>query len=390
MRLALFTDTYEPEVNGVARTLGRWVDYLRRKGVPVQVFAPDPALGLPHGAAASVERFASLPFFLYPECRLALVNPVHIRRALHAFSPTLIHVATPFNLGLCGIHYARKYEIPLIASYHTHFDRYLPFYNLQWMVKMLWRYMNWFHYDCSRIFVPSASTKSDLLQRGWEEERLSIWPRGMDTKRFHPAVDRKGHLESHGIDSSNFIVLYVGRLAPEKNVDVALAAFAKFQRTACPEARLVVAGDGPSAISLKEQAEQHDIPVHFLGFTAGEELQKWYAASDIFLFPSPTETFGNVVLEAMACGTPVVTANRGGVTDTVEHGLTGFLCEQGDADAFCDALTELYENPLMRYRMASLALAYSRKQSWDDIFDRLLAECQLAACEGRSRIRHTK
>jgi glycosyltransferase involved in cell wall biosynthesis len=391
VRLALFTDTFEPDVNGVAGTLGRWVDFMRRKGVPCKVFAPDAAERSSAAANfSSVERFSSLPFFLYPECRLALPNPIHIRRALHAFKPTLIHVATPFNLGLCGIHYARKYNVPLVASYHTHFDRYLPFYNLHWMVKMLWRYMNWFHQDCRQIFVPSVSTLGELKERGWEASRMAVWARGIDPLQYHPRVDRDALLMRHRISPDRFIVLYVGRLAPEKNVEVALAAFAKFQRDVCPNAMLVLAGDGPSGEALKRQAERECIPVHFLGFTAMPELQKWYAAANVFLFPSPTETFGNVVLEAMACGTPVICADVGGVADTVQHGVNGLLCESANVDAFSNALSLLYRDANLHSRLTARGRVYALRQSWDSIFDELLQRCKKAAFpDERSSFRHT-
>ena len=171
-------------------------------------------------------------------------------------------------MGLCGVHYARKYTVPLVASYHTHFDRYLPFYNLHWMVKMLWRYMNWFHHDSRSSSVPSKSTMLELKGRGWDESRLAVWTRGIDTKQYHPGVDRNALLAQHGISPDSFIVLYTGRLSPEKNVDVALAAFAKFQRDLCPEALFVIAGDGPSAELLKQQAKRERIPVHFLASQA--------------------------------------------------------------------------------------------------------------------------
>ncbi|WP_338066281.1 glycosyltransferase family 1 protein [Paenibacillus montanisoli] len=293
MRIALFTDTYAPEINGVARTLEKWENYLRSRDIPCLVFAPQPESALQQ--EATVTRFASLPFFLYPECRLAFPNPIHIHRALHSFQPTIVHVATPFNLGLCGLHYARKHRLPLVASYHTHFDRYLAFYNTRWMVKMLWRYMEWFHQDCRFIFVPSESTLQELRGRGWDENRLAVWTRGIDTKRFHPGADKDALVARHRLSRHSFIVLYVGRLAPEKNLDCAIAAFAKFQRDICKDAIFVIAGDGPSMQTLKQQASREGISVCFLGFTAMPALQQWYAAADVMLFPSPTETFGNVV-----------------------------------------------------------------------------------------------
>ncbi|MBP3965723.1 glycosyltransferase family 4 protein [Paenibacillus lignilyticus] len=391
MRLALFTDTFTPEVNGVARTLERWEQYLRRRDIPCLVFAPQPAAAAHEEPQPMVTRFASMPFFLYPECRLALPNPIHINRTLQAFRPTLIHVATPFNLGLCGIHYAHKHRIPLVASYHTHFDRYLAFYNTRWMVKMLWRYMEWFHQECRFIFVPSASTLLELKERGWDEHRLAVWTRGMDTKSFHPNVDKAALLAQYQIPKDRFIVLYVGRLAPEKNVDCAIAAFAKFKREVCNDATFVIAGDGPSMNTLKQQAAREGISTCFLGFTAMPALQQWYAAADVMLFPSPTETFGNVVLEAMACGTPVICADTGGVVDTVVHEWNGLRCEAGNADAFRSALERMYRNPELRKRFTARGLAHSLRQSWDAIFEELLMRFRQAeSAVPSSTNRHTR
>ncbi|WP_308635903.1 glycosyltransferase family 4 protein [Paenibacillus silvisoli] len=394
MRLALFTDTYAPEINGVARTLEKWENYLRSRDIPCLVFAPQPESALHN--EATVTRFASLRFFLYPECRLALPNPIHIHCALQSFQPTIVHVATPFNLGLCGIHYARKRRLPLVASYHTHFDRYLAFYNTRWMVKMLWRYMEWFHQECRYIFVPSESTLQELKERGWDENRLAVWTRGIDTKSFHPGTDRDTLLARHQLSRHSFIVLYVGRLAPEKNLDCAIAAFAKFQRDVCNDAVFVIAGDGPSMQTLKQQASREGISACFLGFTAMPELRQWYAAADVMLFPSPTETFGNVVLEAMACGTAVICADTGGVVNTVTHEWNGLRCEPGSADAFSTALERLYRDPELRKRYAARGLAHSLRQSWDAIFGELLANFQKAELEAeaeaaaRSTNRHTR
>ncbi|PWW07479.1 glycosyltransferase involved in cell wall biosynthesis [Paenibacillus cellulosilyticus] len=376
MRLAIFTDTYEPEVNGVARTLGRWTDFLRRQGIEVMVFAPDPAMDhTSQQTSIQVQRFTSFPFFLYPECRLAVPNPVPVRRALQLFQPTLIHVATPFNMGLFGIHYAKKYRIPLVASYHTHFDRYLPYYNLQWMAKLLWRYMEWFHHECRMIFVPSPSTKAQLVGRGWRGERLLVWPRGIKADQFYPGVNRS-ELElpaSCTITPEQFVVLYVGRLSPEKDVGIAIDAFDKFRRSH-PDAVMLIAGDGPSASELAARVTREQLPIHFLGFQSMPALRELYAAADAFMFPSATETFGNVVLEAMACGAPVIGARAGGVADTVTHGVNGLLCDPGHVDSFVDALERLYHDPEERGRLSARGLAYSRNQSWDAIFGRLLSQ----------------
>ncbi|MFD1953518.1 glycosyltransferase family 4 protein [Paenibacillus thailandensis] len=376
MRIALFTDTYEPEVNGVARTLKRWVSYLENRGVACKVFAPsaepdDRTAQGPH----SVTRFASLPFFMYPECRLALPNPLFVKKAIQSFKPTLIHVATPFNIGLCGLYAAKKFNLPLIASYHTNFDRYLPFYNLQWMEKLLWRYLEWFHHDCSRILVPTRPVKEELVARGWDEKRLSIWRRGIDPSRYHPRVQREAWLQRHGLDPDTFVVLYAGRMAPEKQVDVAIKAFSLFQRRCPSRTALVLAGDGPTASTMKELAEQEGIAAYFAGLVQPDDMQRWYAAADLFLFPSSTETFGNVVLESMACGTPVLCADQGGVTDIVVHGHTGLMCEAGSDESFADALELAYRDLPLRRRLAAAGLNYSRRQTWEAIFDQLFESC---------------
>lgn len=371
MRVALFTDTYIPDVNGVARTLGRWVDYLQTQGVECKVFAPESLQTDKDSVNLSmVERFVSIPFVLYPECRLAIPNPLNINRVLKEFKPTLIHVATPFNLGLQGIHYAKKYKIPLVASYHTHFDQYLFYYKLQWMETMIWKYMIWFHKDCKRVYVPSRSTLEHLQEKGIKS--IEIWGRGVDLTRFHPR-DRVTALYAElGLDSSRFMYLFVGRLAPEKSVEIAIEAFERLPERIQSRSQLVIAGDGPL---YKEFTQQHEKSEHirFIGFVQGEQLAELYSAADVFVFPSATETFGNVVLEAMASGTAVVGADAGGVRDNIIDGITGLLCTPGATKEFTAALISLYDNEQLRTQLTEAGVAYAAKQSWNGIFSRLYA-----------------
>ncbi|MCI3920670.1 glycosyltransferase family 1 protein [Paenibacillus sp. TRM 82003] len=369
MRIALFTDTYLPEVNGVAKTLGRWAAYLESQGIPCKVFAPTAEQReLPERSA--VERFFSVPFLLYPECKFTIVNPLNVKKALREFRPTLIHVATPFNLGLYGSHYARKHDIPLVASYHTHFDQYLSYYKLQWMEPMLSKYMSWFHADCKKVYVPSRSTLEHLNTKGFPE--LEIWSRGIRTDQFRPDVDREAALASFGLDPNKFTVLYVGRLALEKSVDVLLESFRRVPEPLREGMQLAVAGDGPLYKEISDSIEPGE-SIRMLGFVEGQRLCELYAAADVFLFPSATETFGNVVLESLASGTPVVGAAAGGVKDNVRHGETGWLCPPGDAAAFTDALVRLRGDAGLRARLSVAGREYALTQSWDSIFARLLA-----------------
>ncbi|WP_274363388.1 glycosyltransferase family 4 protein [Paenibacillus thermotolerans] len=371
MRVALFTDTYLPDVNGVAKTLGRWAGFLRKKGIECKVFAPTGEERAAVREPNSVERFFSLPFFLYPECKFAVPNPIHINKTLHDFKPDIIHVATPFNLGLYGSHYARKHGIPLVASYHTHFDQYAEFYKLQWMVPLFWKYMLWFHADCRKVYVPSPSALEHLKERGLKN--LEVWSRGIQTELFRDDICREAALREFGIDPRKFVVLYVGRLAPEKSIDVLLQAFEAVPEPVRSRMELVMAGDGPLRQELAEAQSRRGLPLRLLGYLHGERLSRLYAGSDVFLFPSVTETFGNVVLEAMACGTPVIGAAAGGVKDNVRHGATGLLCPPGDAAAFAQALLTLYDSPGLLKRLGAGGRHYALTQSWDSVFERLLS-----------------
>jgi glycosyltransferase involved in cell wall biosynthesis len=369
MRVALFTDTYVPEVNGVAKTLGRWAEFLESQGIPCKVFAPTAEERFA-ASRSSVERLFSVPFLLYPECKFALPNPIQMKKALREFDPTIVHVATPFNIGFIGSHYARKRGIPLVGSYHTHFDQYLSYYKLQWMEPVLMKYMSWFYADCRKIYVPSRSAREHLRPYGFPE--TEIWGRGIRADQFNPDVDRDAALRSFGVDPASFVVLYVGRLAAEKSVDSLLEAFRSLPESERADMELVIAGDGPLYRELSESIAPRE-RIRLLGFVEGRRLAELYAASDVFLFPSATETFGNVVLEAMASGTPVIGAAAGGVADTVRHGDTGWLCPPRDAAAFAAALTTLRRDPGLRARLSAAALDYAREQSWDRIFQGLLS-----------------
>ncbi|MBW5447008.1 glycosyltransferase [Cohnella sp. CFH 77786] len=376
LRLALFTDTYAPEINGVAKTLERWTNYLRKEGIEFLVFAPSH----PRGESPfleTAERLASRPFFLYPETRFALPRLAEAQSKLLRFRPTAIHVATPFGIGLTGRQLALRHGIPLFASHHTHFVRYLSFYNLQWLGTLLWRYLHWFHRPSRRVFVPSRSVLEECEEHGWKG--LAVWSRGVDTSVFRPADDREALRQALGLDVSRFTVLYAGRMAPEKQAEVAVEAIKLLERDHGLGAELVMAGDGPSAAALRTLAARRKVPVRFPGALPQPELRRWMAACDALIFPSPTETFGNVVLEAMACGLPVVGANAGAVPDTVRHGEDGLLCEPGDAGAFAAALARLGGDPALREKLAEAGLRQASARSWDRVFAGLLEEIR-AAC----------
>lgn len=364
MRIAIFTDTFHPDINGVARTLKHLTHYLDRQNITYKVFAPDSLSN--EYVSTHIRRFKSFSFFLYPECRLAFPNLFRIKAELEKFSPDIIHVATPFNMGLCGVYLAKKMNIPLVGSYHTDFDYYLQFYDLQFLSKILWKYMKWFHKSFKKLFVPSNETVTQLKRHGFAN--LELWPGGVDCQLFHPFYEKQAIREQWGI-SKKHLLTYVGRLAPEKDVNTLLAIANALPAEMNEQVQWFVIGDGPLREELEKEAPAN---MTFTGYLTGEQLAEIYSASDLFVFPSPTETFGNVVIEALASGTPAITANSGGVKNIIKSGVTGYLCETGNENAFASAIMKLLENGSLRSQFGIEARNYALTQSWDRIFDHLL------------------
>jgi glycosyltransferase involved in cell wall biosynthesis len=364
MRIAIFTDTFHPDINGVARTLKQFTAYLEDQNIAYKIFAPDSHSN--EYVSTHIHRFKSFSFFLYPECRLAFPNLLRIKSELQDFSPDIIHVVTPFNIGFAGVYLAKKLNIPLVGSYHTDFDNYLQFYDLQFLSKILWKYMSWFHRPCKKLFVPSHETLTQLDRHGFTN--LEIWSGGVDCRHFHPYYDKKTVREHYGI-SKKYLLTYVGRLAPEKDVKTLLSIAKTLPSEINEQIHWLIIGDGPERDELQKEAPEN---MTFTGYLKGEQLAEYYSASDLFVFPSPTETFGMVVLEALASGTPAITANSGGVKNIIKAGVTGYLCEPGNVKEFAYAILLLLENNSLRKQLGLEGRNYALTQSWDNIFSKLL------------------
>ncbi|WNS46276.1 glycosyltransferase family 1 protein [Paenibacillus sp. MMS20-IR301] len=364
MRLAVFTDTFLPQTNGVARTLGRLTEHLHRRGIEHLLFTPRSA---PENSYPDpVRPIASIPFFLYPECRLALPGMSAIQHDLNAFAPDLLHLATPFNIGLAGLRYARKRQLPHVASYHTHFDRYLEYYRMRGMIPLYWKYMKWFHRSCDAVLAPSEETIASLRGEGFSGLRL--WSRGVDCHLYSPEKRSTDLRERYGSGAS-LLLLYVGRIAPEKDLTTLLGAMQLLPESTRSQVQLLIVGDGPLLPELRPQAPENVI---FTGAKHGEELAELYASADLFVFPSCTETFGNVVLEAMASGLPVVAADAGGTRELVVPGATGSLFAPRDPVAMAHGIAELAAQHSRRTSMGREGRRLALRRSWDTIFDGLI------------------
>lgn len=365
-RVALFTGAYDHIRDGVSLTLNRLVAYLEAQGVDVLVFAPtvrEPALR--HAGRRVV--VPSVPAPGRPEYRVSLGFPPRARRELAAFRPTLVHIATPDLLGLAALRVARRQRIPVVASYHTHFASYLDYYRLARLEDALWRYLRWFYGQCAHVYVPTESM-ADVLRSHGIRGNLRLWPRGVDTALFSPARRSDAWRAAVGATPAEVIVTFVSRIVAEKGIDVFAAVVEGLEARGIAH-RSVVVGDGPERAALQARLRN----AHFTGTLQGEALATAYASSDVFVFPSDTETFGNVTLEAMASGVPTVCADATGSGSLVRHGETGFLAPPRRADAFLEHVARLCDDADLRARMGAAARRAAQDYDWPLVLGRLLS-----------------
>jgi glycosyltransferase involved in cell wall biosynthesis len=360
MRVTLVTETYFPQVNGVSRTLGQLVRVLTESGDSVQLIHPDYG-DAPTAVNVHTVRSFVLPF--YKELYLPRPPFSRVHRAIDDFEPDIVHIATEATLGLSVHRHARRRGLAVVSSFHTNFDQYSGHYRVGWARAPIWRYLRWFHNRTQETYVPSATTKNDLESRGFR--RIVLWKRGVDSTLFRPGRPGRERVRAAlGWSHDDLVIAYVSRIAPEKNVDYLAAALAKVAAER-PHVRVLLVGDGPSRPALEKRMGSF---ARFAGYRQGEDLADHYAASDIFAFSSLTETFGNVVLEAMASGLPVVALRAGGVGETVQPEATGVLIDPAEPPAsMASALIRLIDRPRERGALAATARTYAESQSWDAI-----------------------
>jgi glycosyltransferase involved in cell wall biosynthesis len=362
-RVALVTSSYNYIPDGVALTLNRLVGYLERQGVEVLVFAPiaDRPAFRHEGTIVPVP---SMPLPGRPEYRLALGMAGYVKRQLLDFAPDIIHIGVPDLLGHAALRLAQDHNIPAVASYHTRYETYLRHYwYLTWLEGFLTRTLRRFYGQCREVYVPSDSTREALLADGLKDN-FKPWPRGIDTVRFTPAKRSNPWRAELGIGAGELVILHVSRLVREKRLDTLTAAL---KRVTVPH-RVVIVGDGPDR-DLVARELPHAI---FAGFLRDEALATAYASSDLFLFPSDSESFGNVTLEAMASGLPCVCADATGSRSLVVPDQTGFLIPADDAAGFARQLTSLAGDETLRRRMGEAARARALTYSWEETLARML------------------
>lgn len=358
-RIALVTETYPPEINGVANTVAKVVEGLRSRNHTVQLVRPRQGrIEQAGGVDEVLTNGMAIP--MYAHLRMGAPSKGRLVELWAKRRPDLVHIATEGPLGWSALQAAIKLKLPVCSDFRTNFQAYSQHYGIGWLQKPIMAYLRSFHNRCHSTMVPTEGLRRQLTAAAFEG--LSVVSRGVDARLFSPDKRSQGLRDLWGVAPDDLVVLHVGRLAPEKNLGVLLAAFERIKRQA-PRARLVVVGDGPARAQLQAQCQE----VHFAGFQSGEALASHYASGDMFLFPSLTETYGNVTPEAMASGLAVVAFDDAAASQLITHRHNGLLAPKNDAPEFLSLAGELAADVSLRQKFGALARAKALEHGWEAI-----------------------
>jgi glycosyltransferase involved in cell wall biosynthesis len=383
LNLVLVTETYSPEINGVAMTLGHLVDGLAHRGHRLTIVRPrqrqeSARFSVTHRLACRQVRLPGVPIPGYPQLRLGLPASGRLRQLWALQRPDLVHVATEGPLGASAISTALHAGIPVTSSFHTNFDQYTGDYRIGWLRPLVAAWLRRVHNRTLRTFVPTHDLLARLAREGYANLRLLS--RGVDTGLFNPARRDEALRASWGAAPGDPVVLHVGRMAAEKNYPLLFRTFDAL-KAAEPRAKLVLVGDGPMLSAYQRQRPD----VVFTGFYTGINLARHYAAGDIYLHASVTETFGNVITEALASGLALAAFDYAAAREFVRHGQNGLVAPVHDLGAFVANAVRLGQEPELRRRLALAAPAAVRDHSWDAVIDRFAADLAEAAAEHHAR-----
>lgn len=364
VRMAHFTDTFY-DTNGVALTIQQQVAVALRTGKPLQVIT---CTDDPEALQEGVTTFRPIGTYELPEYEAQKIfYPPLLEMLRYCYEQgfTRIHSATPGPIGLAALAIARILKLPFCGTYHTQLPQYAQMLTGdEAMAELTWKFVVWYYDQMDLIYAPSENTRQELMERGIKAEKIVVYPRGIDIQRFTPEK-RSAYFATHYGVAAEVNLLYVGRISKEKNLDILAAAYRRIRAT-FPDTHLIIVGEGPYCKAMKQQL--HDLPCTFTGPLAGDDLVAAYASAELFLFPSTTDTFGNVVLEAQACGLPVVVTDQGGPAENMLPDKTGLVAHGNDIEAFADAVALLLSNPQRCKSMGLEARRYMEERSFDAAF----------------------
>ncbi|MCX6949051.1 MAG: glycosyltransferase family 1 protein [Opitutae bacterium] len=379
MNLALVTETYSPEINGVAMTLGRLVDGLAQRGHRLTIIRPrqrheSPRFSVTQRVACRQVRLPGIPIPGYPQLRLGLPASRRLRQLWSLSRPDLVHVATEGPLGASAITTAHEFGIPVTSSFHTNFDQYTRDYRIGWLKPVVAAWLRHLHNRTRRTFVPTPTLLTRLSTEGYTNLRLLS--RGVDTALFNPAQRDASLRASWGVAPEDPVILHVGRIAPEKNYPLLFRAFDAVKAVE-PRARLVLVGDGPRLSAYQRQRPD----VIFTGFYTGLNLARHYASGDLYLHASSTETFGNVITEALASGLAVSAFDYAAAHEFIRHEENGLVAPVDDEATFFANAQRLITDGALRQRLRAAAPAAVHNRSWDAVIDGFAADLTAAMHE---------
>nr|WP_295783641.1 glycosyltransferase family 1 protein [Rhodoferax sp.] len=366
LRIAVVTETFPPEVNGVAMTLGRIVDGLLQRGHAVQVVRPrqakeNPLTTTPRSGLDEVLS-RGVPVPAYGELRFGLPSKNRLVKLWSEKRPDIVHVVTEGPLGWSAVAAARALHLPVTSSFHTNFQSYSTHYGIGLFKKTIEGYLRKLHNRTQATLVPTRAMVSELEARGYHN--VGLMSRGVAIEQFSPAKRSAELRHSWGVADGSLVVLHVGRLAKEKNIALVIAAFRAI-KARVPTATMVFVGDGP----LRKQAQESCPEAVFAGVRKGEDLAQHYASGDLFLFPSLTETFGNVVPEALASGLAVVSYAHAAAKELIVSGQNGVLVQGTDELDFVNAAVSLAADRALQQQLRQAAAPSVAHLAWDAVYD---------------------
>src|SRR6266496_667566 len=369
---AWFTDTLE-DVNGVATTIRKMTAAGAAAGKELVVVASRSNLQL---SDVPIKNFPPIGEFELPEYELQKLSFPPILQMLDYVQRerfTEIIISTPGPVGLTALLAAKMLNLKTSGIYHTDFPQYIRILTEDsFLESVAWGYMHWFYGQLDTVFVNSEEYRQSWVKRGFDPGKLRIFPRGLDTELFTPARRDSAFFEKFGASNGEVRLLYVGRISREKDLDLLADAYRRLRKEGLP-VQLFVVGHGPYSETLAKSLPE----AFFTGYLRGTELAAAYASADIFVFPSTTDTFGNVILEAQACGVPVIVSDSGGPKELVEDGMNGLITRSRDVEDFARAIRALVTDPALRERMANSARDSVTDRNWPRAFAKFWASTDM-------------
>jgi glycosyltransferase involved in cell wall biosynthesis len=362
MRIAMVTETYPPEVNGVARTIGLMAEGLQRRGHSIQLVRPRQS---GHDHAANLENFQEvlrpgIPIPRYTQLKMGMPSRRALERRWKEERPDIVHVATEGPLGWSALAAARRLGIPVATDFHTNFHAYTRDYGLAWLARPVAAYLRSFHNRAACTMVPTRQIAGELAALRFE--RLRVVGRGVNPQVFAPERRSPELRASWGADERTLVALCVSRFAAEKNFALVIEAYEAMRRLR-PDTKLILVGDGPLADELRKK----NVGYVIAGRKVNGELSMHYASADVFLFPSMTETFGNVTLEAMASGLGIVAYDYAAAREVLRHGSSALLAPFGDAAAFVAHAEHLARDPVLALSLGAAARKRAESLTWERV-----------------------